>query len=222
MMGTSKKTAISVALLIAAISTPAGAQALEDVVLPAPRTTGGKPLMDALRERHSSREFSARKLPLQTLSDLLWAAAGINRADSGKRTAPSARNWQEIEIYVILEEGAFVYDAAANGLKAIVASDLREQTGSQDFAGVAPLDLVYVADMAKLSEASPEDRILYSAADAAFISENVYLFCASENLATVVRGSVDRVALGAALKLPVEKRVVLAKTVGYAEAPADR
>lgn len=221
-MGTTKKTAISAALLIAAISIPAGAQALEDVVLPAPRTTGGKPLMDALRERHSSREFSPRKLPPQTLSDLLWAAAGINRADSGKRTAPSARNWQEIEVYVILEDGAYVYDAAANVLKAVLAGDLRKQTGSQDFVGVAPLDLIYVADMAKLSEASPEDRILYSAADAAFISENVYLFCASENLATVVRGSVDRAALGAALKLPAQMRVVLAQTVGYAEAPADR
>ncbi len=191
-MGTRKRTAISAALLIAAISTPAGARALDDVALPAPRTEGGKPLMDALRERHSSREFSEQKLPLQALSDLLWAAAGINRADSGKRTAPSARNWQEIEIYVILEDGAYVYDAAANVLQAAASGDLRAQTGSQDFVGVAPLDLVYVADLAKLAEASPEDRILYSAADAAFIAQNVYLLCASEGLATVVRGSLDR------------------------------
>ncbi len=219
-MGNSKRTAISAALLIAAISTPAGAQAIEDIALPAPRTTGGKPLMDALRERHSSREFSAAKLPLQVLSDLLWAAAGINRPETGKRTAPSARNWQEVEVYVVLEEGAYVYDAAANVLKAAAAGDLRKQTGSQDFLGVAPVDLVYVADLAKLSEASPEDRILYSAADAAFIGENVYLFCASEGLATVVRGSVDRAALAAALKLPTEKRVILAQTVGYPGEPA--
>lgn len=221
-MRSSKRTAISAALLIAAISTPAGAQAIEDIALPAPRTEGGKPLMDALRERHSSREFSAAKLPLQVLSDLLWAAAGINRPETGKRTAPSARNWQEVAVYVVLEDGAYVYDAAANVLKAAVAGDLRKQTGSQDFLGVAPVDLVYVADLAKLSEASPEDRILYSAADAAFISENVYLFCASEGLATVVRGSVDRAALAAALKLPTEKRVILAQTVGYPAAPTGK
>ena len=107
-------------------------------------------------------------------------------------------------------------------LKAAAAGDLREQTGSQDFLGVAPVDLVYVADLAKLSEASPEDRILYSAADAAFISENVYLFCASEGLATVVRGSVDRGALGAALKLPGQRRVILAQTVGYPAAPTGK
>jgi SagB-type dehydrogenase family enzyme len=220
MMGSSKRAVISAALLIAVISTPAGAQALEAIALPAPRTEGGKPLMDALRERHSSREFSAKKLPLQTLSDLLWAAAGINRVDSGKRTAPSARNWQEIEVFVVLEEGAYVYDAATNTLKAMVAGDLRKQTGSQDFVGVAPLDLVYVADLAKLNDATPDDRILYSAADAAFLSENAYLFCASEGLATVVRGSVDRAALAAALKLPAEKRVILAQTVGYPGEPA--
>ena len=221
-MGSSKRMAISAALLIAAISTPAGAQAMEDIALPAPRTEGGKPLMDALRERHSSREFSAAKLPLQVLSDLLWAAAGINRPETGKRTAPSARNWQEVEVYVVLEDGAYVYDAAANVLKAAAAGDLRKQTGSQDFVGVAPVDLVYVADLAKLSEAPPEDRILYSAADAAFISENVYLFCASEGLATVVRGSVDRAVLAAALKLPAEKRVILAQTVGYPAAPTGK
>lgn len=218
-MGRPKSSLVAATLLVAAISTPSGAHALDDIALPAPRTEGGKPLMDALRERRSTREFSPERLPLQKLSDLLWAAAGINRADAGKRTAPSARNWQEVQVYVLLEEGAFAYDAAANTLRGVVAGDLRKQSGSQDFVGVAPVDLVYVADLDKLAEAAPEDRTLYSGADAAFIGENVYLFCASEGLATVIRGSVDRVAMGKAMGLPAGKRVVFAQTVGYPAAP---
>lgn len=219
-MGRSRRATVAAALLVAAITSPAGARAFEDIALPAPRTEGGKPLRDALRERRSTREFSPEKLPLQTLSDLLWAAAGISRPESGKRTAPSARNWQEVQVYVLLEEGAFAYDAAANVLRGVVAGDLRKQSGSQDFVGIAPVELVYVADLEKLAEAAPEDRTFYSAADAAFIGENVYLFCASEGLGTVIRGSVDRAALEKALGLPAGKRVILAQTVGYPAAPS--
>jgi SagB-type dehydrogenase family enzyme len=178
---------------------------------------GGKPLMQALKNRQSVRSFSAKKLPVQVLSDLLWAAAGINRPDSGKRTAPSARNWQEVEIYAIMEEGAYLYDAKANTLRAVAKGDLRKLTGSQDFVTVAPLNLVYVADTTKMKGASPEDQPLYLGADTGFIGQNVYLFCASEGLATVVRGSVDRKALAEALKLPEQKKVTLAQTVGYPE-----
>ncbi len=203
------------ALVVTVAALPAAAQELADITLPAPRMEGGKPLMTALRDRQSSRVFSDRQLPPQVMADLLWAAAGINRADSGKRTAPSAMNWQEVEVYAITAQGAYLYDAKSNVLKALVRGDLRKLTGMQDFVAVAPLNLVYVADPAKMGRGTPEDQALYSAVDTGVISQNVYLFCASEGLATVVRGSVDRQALAAALQLPGQKKVVLAQTVGY-------
>ena len=193
----------------------AGDADFPDISLPAPRMEGGKPLMQALKERQTSRAFSAKQLPVQVLSDLLWAAAGINRPDSNKRTAPSAMNWQEVEVYVVMKEGAYLYDAKTNSLRAVVKGDLRKLTGTQEFVTSAPLNLVYVADTMKMKRASPEDQTLYSGADTGFISQNVYLFCASEGLATVVRGSVDRKALAEALNLPEHKKIILAQTVGY-------
>jgi len=191
---------------------------ISDSSLPAPQMTGGKPFMRVLKERQTSREFSNKKLPPQLLSDLLWAAFGINRPESGKRTAPSARNWQEIEIFVIMEEGAYLYDPQLNKLKGVVKGDLRRLAGTPDFVAKAPLNLVYVADTTKMKGASTEDQALYSGADTGFIGQNVYLFCASEGLATVVRGSVDRKALAAALRLPDHKKITLAQTVGYPSA----
>jgi SagB-type dehydrogenase family enzyme len=173
------------------------------------------PLMQALANRHSTREFSSQKLAPQMLSNLLWAAFGINRPGEGKRTAPSAMNWQEIDIYVATADGLYVYDAKGNKLDPVVAEDTRGATGTQAFVKDAPVDLVYVADLAKTGRASGSDRDMYVAADAAFIAQNVYLFCASEGLAVVVRGSVDRAAFAKAAKLRPDQKVVLAQTVGY-------
>ena len=198
-----------------AFSVWAGTSDLSNIVLPAPHMAGGKPLMQALKERQSSRVFSAKKLPVQVVSDLLWAAAGISRPDSGKLTAPTARNWQEIEIYAVMEDGVYLYDALTNSLKAVMKGDLRTLTGPQGFVAAAPLNLVFVADTTKMKGASLEDQALYMATDTGYISQNVYLFCASEGLATVVRGMVDRKALAEALKLPAQKKIVLAQTVGY-------
>jgi nitroreductase len=122
---------------------------------------------------------------------------------------------QEVDVYVILEEGAYLYDAKANSLKAVVKGDLRKLAGSQGFVATAPVNLAYVADMSKLKSNSPEDQILCSAADTGFISQNVYLFCASEELATVVRAMVDRKALAKALNFPEHKKIILVQTVGY-------
>lgn len=188
------------------------AQGLKPISLPPPQTDGGRPLMQVLKERKSSRDFAAEKLPLQLLSNLLWAAFGVNRPD-GRRTAPSAMNWQEIDIYVATAEGLFLYDAKGNRLEAVLGLDIRPTTGTQSFAATAPLNLVYVADLSKAG--SGADTELFTAADAAFISQNVYLFCASEHLATVVRGSIDRVALAKAMKLRPDQKIILAQTVGY-------
>lgn len=201
--------------LLVGFAFPVPAQKSPDVPLPAPRMEGGKPLMQALKERHSSREFADREIPLQVLSDLLWAAAGINRPESGKRTAPSAINWQEVEVYVVLASGAYLYDAEGNALRWVASKDVRNLAGMQEFAATAPLNLVYVADTAKMTRVEPEKWPFYYGADTAFISENVYLFCASEGLATVVRASIDAPPLAKALNLPETKKITLAQTIGY-------
>jgi SagB-type dehydrogenase family enzyme len=196
---------------------PTLALAQEDAALelPPPQTLRTMLLSDALKARKSSREFSEQPLPLGLVSSLLWAAFGINRPDSGKRTAPSAHNWQEIEVYAALPDGVYRYDAAAHALRPTVSGDLRRLTGLQDFVGRAPLNLVYVANLSRMTDASTEDRAFFLAADAGFIAQNVYLFCAAESLATVVRGLVDRKALAAAMGLRPDQRIVLAQTVGY-------
>jgi SagB-type dehydrogenase family enzyme len=183
--------------------------------LPAPQTDGGRPLMQALKDRSTSRSFSARKLPPQVISNLLWAAFGVNRPDTGKRTAPSAMNWQEIDVYVSLADGLFRYEAKGHRLDPVLAKDIRALTGRQPFVAGAPVNLIFVADRARMGKASKEDHDLYAAAATGFISQNVYLFCASEGLATVVRGSIDREALAKAMGLRPDQRVILAQTVGY-------
>lgn len=171
--------------------------------------------MEALAKRTSSREFSPRELPDYILSDLLWAAAGVNRPESGLRTAPSSMNMQEIDMYVALSTGLYRYDAAAHRLMPVVSADIRALTGSQPFVKDAPVNLIYVADTAKMSNMAPEDADFYAATDTGFISENVYLYCASTGLATVVRGWIDRRALHKAMKLRPDQKIILAQTVGY-------
>jgi SagB-type dehydrogenase family enzyme len=203
---------LAVAVLL--LSTAAGAAELPPPIdLPKPKLDASATLVQALKARKSSREFAPASLPLQTLSDLLWAACGVNRED-GRRTAPSAKNWQEIDVYVVLREGAYRFDAKAHALRGVVRGDFREATGTQAFVKEAPLNLVFVADLARMTGASGPDRDAYAAADAGFVSQNVYLFAAASGLSTVVRGSVDRPALAKALGLRPDQRIVLAQTVG--------
>ena len=190
-------------------------QPAAEIRLPDPQTEGGKPLMTALKDRQTIRAFSPKPLPPQVLSDLLWAAWGINRPESGKRTAPSARNWQEIDMYAVLPDGTYLYDAEAHSLQLHVPGDLRALTGTQAFAATAPLNLVFVADVTRMKGLPPDRQEFYYGADTGFISQNVYLFCASEGLGTVVRGLVDRDALASTLKLPEHNKIVFAQTVGY-------
>ncbi len=191
------------------------AQDLPSIQLPPPVTTGGMPLMDALSERQTSRAFRSDSLPLQTLADLLWAAFGVNRPESGKRTAPSAVNWQETDIYVVMERGTFLYEATEHRLDAVRAGDLRALTGIQEFVADAPVTLVLVTDMSKIDRPSQEEKNFYSAIDAGYISQNIYLFCASEGLATGVRALVDRPTLHEAMGLADHQKIVVAQSVGY-------
>ena len=192
------------------------AQGGATLALPPPQTAGTVSLLQALRSRRSSREFSSRPLPLDVLSTQLWSGFGINRPDTGGRTAPSAHNWQEIEVFAALPDGTYRYDARDHALRLVVAGDLRAGTGRQDFVATAPLNLVYVADFGKMIDASAEDRTFYASADAGFVAQNVYLYCAAAGLACVVRGLVDRRKLAPALQLRIDQRIVLAQTVGYA------
>ena len=189
-------------------------EAVAVIPLPKPQTSGGMPLMHALAERKSAREFAADKLPAQVLSNLLWAAYGVNRPD-GRRTAPSAMNEQTVDIYVTLPEGAYLYKAREHRLDLVAPGDFRAAAGQQSFVAEAPLNLVYVADTAKLASSSADDKLLYTGAETGFIGQNVYLFCASEGLATVVRAMVDRPPLAKILKLRPEQRITLSQTVGY-------
>lgn len=191
------------------------AQGGEKIRLPKPRMDGGKPLMQCLKARRTARRFSSRRLSEQVLSDLLWAAFGVNRPDSGKRTAPSAVNWQEIDIYVAMEGGLYLFEARAHSLVPVLGEDIREMTGTQRFTQEAPVNLIYVADFARMGRASEKQKTFYSAADTGFISQNVYLFCASEGLNTVVLGLVKKEALAKKMGLRPEQRVVLTQPVGY-------
>jgi SagB-type dehydrogenase family enzyme len=191
------------------------AQETEAIRLPPPEMAGSMPLMQALQARHSTREFGSQPLTPQVLSNLLWAANGVNRPGSGRRTAPSAHDWREVDVYVATADGAYRYDPPTHTLKRVVAGDIRKLTGVQDYVATAPLNLVYVADLNRMTEASNEDKAFYSATDAGFIAQNVYLYCASAGLAVVVRGLVDREALGAALGLAKQQRIILAQSVGY-------
>ncbi|MBN1894984.1 SagB/ThcOx family dehydrogenase [bacterium] len=211
-MGIQRFSALTLLLLL----TGSGllAQEAGPMQIPAPQTGGGLPLMQALGLRKSTRQFSADTIPVQVLSNLLWAACGVNRPGENKRTAPSARNMQEVHVYVSMEKGLFLYDAPSHSLIPVLSDDIRAATGMQDFVAQAPLNLVYVADVNTDSTVSEADRMFYPATDTGFISQNVYLFCASEGLATVVRGMVNRPALAARMGLRPDQRIILAQSVG--------
>jgi len=191
------------------------AQDLKPIKLLDPQLDGGRPLMQVLNDRKSSREYSSEKLPLQILSNLLWAAWGVNRTDSGLRTAPSASNMQEIDVYVATADGLYLYNAQKNILEPVLGEDIRVATGKQDFVKDAAVNLVFVADYSKMGKRSEENKRYMSGADTGFISQNVYLYCASEGLATVVRGMVDGPALEKIMKLRPDQKVVFAQSVGY-------
>jgi len=198
---------------------PAKGDSPTSIALPAPAKRGGLPLMEALAKRQSSREFAPDALPLQLLSGLLWAAFGTNRKD-GKRTAPTAINAQEIDVFVALPTGAYRYDAAAHELDLVASADLRRVTGYQDFVDEAPLDLMYVADHARMGLIPVGQRAAYAHVAAGAITQNVYLFCASNGLATVIRAWIDREAIANALGLTHDQQVLLSQTVGYPKGAA--
>ena len=208
-----KKTLVLLASLLALGDAPA-----QEGKLPAPRRSAGMPVMEALAKRATSREFDPKPLSPQQLSDVLWAGLGVNRPD-GKRTAPTSRNRQELEIYVLQPQGVSLYDAAPHRLVPVVAEDLRAVQSTQEFVRDAPVTLVYVADLAKMSDGTVAEKEATAAFDTGFVSQNVYLWCASEGLATGVRSWIDRDVLAKRMKLRADQRITAAQSIGYPKPP---
>lgn len=207
---------ISVTLIIIFINSfTFGDQKENNILLPTQHLENGVSLMQALKARKSERAFSDKELNLQQISDLLWSANGINRENENLHTAPTAMNLKEIDIYVANSEGLYLYDPKANLLKLILKQDIRAFTGKQAFVKTAPLNLIFVADFSKMGKLSADEAIFYSATDTGFISQNVYLYCSSAGLSTVVRGWLDKAELSKIMKLRDDQKIILAQTVGY-------
>jgi len=210
-----KKTALLLIFVIMS-SSMIFSQVPKEIILKAPQLKSGKLLMESLSLRSSHREFKSTPLSIDHLSGLLWAAWGINRPESGKRTAPSAVNWQDIILYACLPGGIYRYDEVAHKLVLIKEGDYRKATGLQAFAANALLNLIFVSDYDRMERGSEQDKLLYSGLSTGYISQNVYLYCASEGLNTVVRASVDRDELSKIMGLTEKQHIVAAQSVGYA------
>lgn len=207
-----KKTVISFVVLLS--WTICSAQVIETVPLPPAQKTGGMPLMEAFQLRKSQRSFSSKELTSQQLSNLLWAAYGINRPE-GFRTVPAAKNWYEYDIYVLKSDGWFLYEVSKHTLLKMGNEDLRIYGGTQDFVKAAPVILVYVADFGRMNDTTDELRKFFSAVDVGYISQNVYLWCASEGLATIILGQVDKIKVREVLKLKPDQQVILSQPIGH-------
>ena len=222
-----KASAATGAVLMTGTLSSAIAQELKPIQLLPPQIEGGRPLMQVLKDRKSWRLYTTEKIPIQVLSNLLWSAFGINRPERGLRTAPTGGNRQDIDIYVATADGVYVYEAKANILNPVLAEDVRSLSGRQYPPPIvpanlvppldeAPVNLIYVCDGLKKSKISTEEENLRSAfAHTGFISQNVFLFCASEGLATVVRLWFDKAALEKKMRLRPEQYAILVQSVGY-------
>ncbi len=180
-----------------------------------PVRKGGMPLMEALDKRCSTRDFTDKDLPEQTLSNLLWAAFGINREESDKHTAPSSNNNQEIDIYVVTAHGAFKYVPKGHLLELISDEDFRSVCGEQAYVATAAINLVYVSDLSRTDQKDLTAEPLASYSNVGFISQNVYLFCASEGLGAVIRGWINKEALQEKLQLKPNQKIILSQSVGF-------
>jgi hypothetical protein len=203
-------------------------QTLHPINLPIPEKDGGKSVLAALQERKTNRNISPKKLPLQVLSNLLWAAFGVNRVtasfDKPGRTAPSASNSQEIDLYVAMSEGVYLYDAVPHRLVPVVAGDYRSMAGRRG-AATAPVNIFYVVDLTRYdtgpgqpdrSIGDPEVQKSYYFTDTGFIAQNVYLYAASQGLAAWFH-NCDKQNTAKEFKLRPKQKVLFAQSVGYPE-----
>jgi hypothetical protein len=205
-------------IFCAAMLLPAFAEDMKAIQLPEPKLDPSKSLVQALKERKTTREYAVHNLSDQTLANLLWAAFGINRPDSGRRTAPSAKNWQEIDVYVATTTGMYLYDPKGNALVPVVSGDIRALTYSQAPFKDAPVHLVFVADLEKMGVGEEAAKMVLAGMDTGFVAENVYLYCASDGLPTGFRVTLDKAKLGETLKLRPAQKIMGAQSVGLPKA----
>ncbi|MCQ2299307.1 MAG: SagB/ThcOx family dehydrogenase [Bacteroidales bacterium] len=209
-----KKTILSalVALLLG------GTAVAQDIKLAEHNDSNGMPLMNALAERHTVRSYSTQPIALDELSNLLWATYGYNRPEVKKRTAPSAVNMQEMDIYVYTTEAIYLYNAANNMLEFVTKGDYRKEISTQPHFGVAPISIVIVADYDRMKEkmklADPATLDFYAAVDCGYVSQNIYLYATAAQLGTVACGGIDREAISKRLGLKNAKPM-LAHPVGF-------
>lgn len=203
-------------LLLLVLTLLGGATHAQNIQLPTPQKSGGKPLMECLNERQTDRGFDSKKISLQDLSDLVWAANGINRPKADKRTVPTATNWQEMELYVALEEGIYHYNAEKHELELVKKGDFRKECGSQPFVAKAPACFIYTANHNKKGKITdPEKQKEYSFHHTGYMAQNVYLVCASKDMATVILGMVNKEELAQVIGLPENHIVIFTQPVGY-------
>ena len=206
------KKSVILVLFLAALTAFCGENKGEKI-LPKPDMKSGKPLMECFALRRSSRSFSSKPLPLQIISEVLFAADGVTRAD-GRKTVPTARNMQNQKVYVFMADGVYLYDGKRHALVPFLKGDLRKHCGTQAFHSKAPLALVFVSDMSAIGN-TPELQSLYAGNHSGSASQNVYLYAASKGLATVVCGLLDRSKLKTLLKLKDNEQVIFSQPVGY-------
>lgn len=203
-------------LLVGLLVTTLSIAAEKIIKLPQPNLDRSGTTMKAFSKRQSTREYAAKEINLNDLSDLLWAANGINRPESGKRTAPSAMNKQDIDVYVVLSVGSYLYNPKSHQLELVAEGDNRPLVaGRQDFVNEAPVSIVLVSDQSRFGDRQGEQSKLTGAMDAGIVSQNISLFCASADLATVARGSMDTEKLAKALKLSSSQILLMNHPVGY-------
>lgn len=212
-----RQLTLSAAALTGSSLLPACTRPMNTSPLPtlAPGRISQATLWTALERRQSTNAFQSTPLPIGVLMQLLWAGFGINRTSSGKRTAPSAMNYQEIDLYVLQANGAFVYDAKGSRLVPVVPEDLRAQAKTSDWAQEAPATILFVADYAKMGSTEQAQKELWSACHTGFIGQNIYLYCASSGLGAHFIATLDRAALSTALKLRKDQSILFAQIVGY-------
>lgn len=203
-----------IALTIALTIGCSNAQSLEKISLPSPQKDLPVTFMEAVANRLSTREFNPETLSAQTLSDVLWAANGVNRPD-GKRTAPSCRNFQEVLLYVLTKEGAYAYEHTAHELQPLAAGDFRGLVaGGQEAVKDAPAIILMGADMTKFGEVNPQSRTMASV-DVGIVCQNINLACSALNLLTVPRATMDTLALAKELKLPETVSLIMNNPISY-------
>lgn len=210
-----KKLNLIFVIIFIAIANVSLAQDL--IKLPEPNKDGGMPLMQAINERQSGRNFIDKDLSQQQLSDLFWAAYGINRPETGKHTIPTSRNRQDIEVYITTRDGVFLYNPEEHALIQISGQDQREKAGTQDFVKVAAVNLIYVSDFDKLGDSPDNIKTMTAASHCGFIGQNVYLYCASEGLISVFRAMIDKDKAAELLQLEGNKHIIYSQSVGYSE-----